>query len=187
MHPFEAALLRAFVAHGVRFVVIGGSAVHLHGYRQRPRKDLDLLIDRDEQLEQCRLAALKAVATEFGHFAFLPTMGTCSFRGVHIDLLPRMHGLYGDDPFVECAWAECEAGSVPVISLRHLLAGKRAMWRPQDAEDLRAMSDCPIEAGRCGRCGAGRLERDAWRPLSRELFERCSQPDPGLLKAGEVD
>jgi len=165
-------VLSAFVSHGVPFLVIGGTAVHLHGFRDRPRKDLDLLVNFAEAHEPKREAALATVSAQFGPWALLPlNPHDMTYRGIHIDQLSRMHGVYGLNPFDEAVWIECEAGTVPVVSLRLLLSGKRAMWRPQDAEDLRQMTDCPIEDGRCVRCGAGRYPNDAWRPLERGMFQ----------------
>jgi hypothetical protein len=54
-HPGRAELVRIFLSHEVKFIVIGGAAIQSHGGRY-DTQDIDLTPDRDET-NLVRLAA----------------------------------------------------------------------------------------------------------------------------------
>lgn len=132
-------LFAAFVAHDVRFLIVGGYAVAFHGH-PRFTKDVDVLIARDP--ENARrvyeaLADFGAPIAELGIDAFIDPESVVQI-GVppnRIDVITELSGIGFED-----AWASrvtSSYGDVPVayIGLQGLLRTKRAAGRPQDLLD----------------------------------------------------
>lgn len=121
----------------VRYVVIGGAAVVLHGY-VRPVADLDIAIDPAPDEAACTMRAL----ARSGFVPSLPLplsmlsmlrMFDPSHR--EVDVLVRYHIPFDD------LWAASERlragdGVARVTSLDHLLRAKRVTSRPSDLRDI---------------------------------------------------
>lgn len=149
-------LLRCFADTDVRYVVIGGLAVNAYGVI-RGTKDLDICPDPARaNLERLAsvlrdLQAVQIGMEDFGagEMPFDPTEVDDLVQGGNfrlrtrlgdLDVMQWISGVPG-----EVAYATLEAEAmlvalgdlrVPVCSLRHLRAMKRAAGRPQDLQDL---------------------------------------------------
>ena len=138
-------LLAAFAAHDVRYLVVGGYAVTFHT-RPRFTKDLDVWIDPTAINAQRVVAAL----TSFGAPLHAHGVSANDFQrpGVvyqigippnRIDVLTSLEAL----DFTAC-WerrVRSTYGQSPVLFLgkEDLIANKRALGRPQDLEDVKAL------------------------------------------------
>jgi len=151
------AVFRALEAAGVRYVVVGGLAVVLHGH-PRMTVDLDVVVD----LAPEPAARAMEVLSSLGLLPRLPVPSSAfadpavRSRWVRERNL-QVFSLYDPaDPFREVdvfateplPFDELFAASdvltvdstpVRVASLEHLIAMKTAVGRPQDVEDVRAL------------------------------------------------
>lgn len=149
-------LLRCFADAHVRYVVIGGLAVNAYGVI-RGTKDLDICPDPARaNLERLATVLLDLHAVQIGmedfgadEMPFDPTKVDDLVQGGNfrlrtrlgdLDVMQWLPGVPGD---VAYATLEAEAMllalgdlQVPVCSLHHLRAMKRAAGRPQDLKDL---------------------------------------------------
>lgn len=144
LHDDFKDLLRLLNKHDVKFLVVGGYAVAIHGH-PRYTGDFDIWIERSEENADKIVKALR----EFGFD--LPELKSTLF--LTQDQIVRM----GVEPmriefFVSIAgvnFADCyprrkvvEAGDlkIPFISLEDLRENKRATGRPVDLGDLDELS-----------------------------------------------
>ena len=133
-------LLKAFIDHEVRFLIVGGYALAVHGH-PRATGDLDVWIEctaanAARAYEALRVfgAPLQDLTTED-----LTTPGTVYQIGlppVRIDILTRITGVE-----FEAAWRDHRDTSiddlvVPVIGREALLTNKRALGRTRDLADV---------------------------------------------------
>ena len=136
------AVLRALTERGVRYKVVGGVALNLHGI-VRATEDLDLFVDPspdnvtklvaalrsvydDPQLEEIRATDL---AGDYPAIQYVPPEG-----GFSIDLLARLGTAFAYED-IECAPHDVEGVLVQVASPRMLYRMKRDTVRPQDHAD----------------------------------------------------
>ena len=146
-------ILAALQATGVRYVVVGGVAVNLHGY-QRFTKDLDLVI---ELIPDQALKALEALAA-IGYKPNVPVKlsdfanpaireGWIRDKGMMVFQMYSDSARMSIDIFVqypldfEALWGQSTAIDLPGASLRiasidHLIFMKRQAGRPQDLLDI---------------------------------------------------
>ena len=127
-------------AEGVRYVVVGGAAVVLHGH-ERPVKDLDIVVDPAPA--EARRA--QAVLMSLGFFPTLPlplemltVLTMIDGAGRSVDVFVRFHVPFGE------LWSASErvraGGSVVrVCSIEHLIRVKRLVTRPDDPSDIEAL------------------------------------------------
>ena len=102
-HPVFSEFLSTFVSHRVRFLVVGGHALAVHG-RPRYTDDLDVWVDPTQANAKRVVAALKALgydgdalhADEFSTLDRMTHLGTPPLR---IDIMTSVSGV----PFAE-AW-----------------------------------------------------------------------------------
>ena len=128
--------------HEVRYVVLGGIAVVLHGV-PRATMDLDLLIeatpDNATRLLQALLQAGLGTAALTTAEAVLHNEMTIFKDRVRIDVLTSTPGLA-----FEAAWRDRQTMSFRgqdfyVVSREHLIASKKAAGRSVDLEDVRLL------------------------------------------------
>ncbi len=132
--------LRLLNEQGVRYLVIGGYAVAVHGY-VRATGDLDVFVELTEENIHRLLAALK----EFGFDtmvvskAVLLTRGKIVRFGVPPLRLEIMNEISGVD-FTRCFSSRVteQVGSlaIPFIDLANLIKNKQASGRPKDLADV---------------------------------------------------
>lgn len=113
-HPIEQ-VLASLNAAGVRYLVVGGVAVVLHGHL-RTTADLDLVVALDDANAQRAVEALQALG-------FTPRAPVAASQFA--------------DAAARAGWI-AEKG-LTVVSLPDLLAMKRHAGRPQDQADVAAL------------------------------------------------
>jgi hypothetical protein len=135
-------LFRALAREGVRYKVVGGIALNLHGL-VRATEDLDIFVDPDPSNVERLKAALRFVfadpeidqisATDLGGeypaIQYLPPDGSFS-----IDILARL-GTAFDFEAIEYEETDVDGITVPVATPRMLYRMKKDTVRPQDRAD----------------------------------------------------
>lgn len=152
MNQFDS-IFAALQATGVRYVVVGGVAVNLHGY-QRFTKDLDLVIELVPDQALKALEALRAIGyrpnvpVKLADFAD-PVIreGWIRDKGMLVFQMYSDQARMSIDIFVkypvefEALWSQGTqvelSGTAPrIASIDHLIVMKRAAGRPQDLLDI---------------------------------------------------
>lgn len=136
-------LLSAFEEGAVRYLVVGGHAVGLHA-RPRTTKDLDLWLDAAAANIARAGAALVAFGAPARIVAALRSarpdeivwMGRVPAR---VDLLLSIPGVAFAPAWRRRVRIEVEGVAISVLGREDLLANKRAVGRPQDLRDARAI------------------------------------------------
>jgi len=141
--PDLVAMLSAFASFDVRYLVIGGHAVGLHA-RPRSTKDLDVWLDSARN----NIGRVCSALAEFG----VPASIIEDLRSADTDDIVWMGRAPARVDFLQTipgttfgtAWkhrVDVQVGSVQVhvIGRDDLLKNKRAVARPQDLRDVRAI------------------------------------------------
>ena len=137
-HDFLDALRR----HRVRYVLVGGYSVILHGYG-RTTGDLDIWVEKTSGNYQLLAQAFH----DFGmptfdmtaeNFLDNPLLDVFTFgrSPVAIDIITRLKGLEFSEAFEQATEVEIEGLTIRLIHYQHLLQAKRAAGRPRDQNDL---------------------------------------------------
>ncbi len=129
--------------HEVKYLVIGGFAVSIHGY-PRYTKDLDICIELSEEnaekmvavIREFGFASLKLAKEDFLRPDFITQLG---HEPVRIDILNDLNGV----PF-EIAWTNrkmimYEGVEIAFIGYNELLIVKQKAARPQDLTDINTL------------------------------------------------
>ena len=141
-NPDFQDLLQAFNDQDVRYILVGGYAVIVHGYG-RSTGDLDLWVDATPE-------NYKAIANAFRQFRmplfdmsedkFLRTQDydvfTFGVPPIAIDIITKLKGLSFPDAFANASRYEFEDLSVRVIQYGDLITAKRAAGRNRDLNDI---------------------------------------------------
>ncbi len=135
---FLAALRR----HRVRYVLVGGYSVILHGY-SRTTGDLDIWVDQTPE----NYAQLVQAFHDFGmptfdmtaaNFLHRPDFDVFTFGHppVAIDIMTQLKGLDFAEAHRQATDTEVDGLTIRLIHHQHLLQAKRAAGRPRDHNDL---------------------------------------------------
>jgi hypothetical protein len=150
-------LLTQLSAAGVRFLVVGGVAVVLHGYL-RTTADLDLVVDLEPRNLAITIAALESLGfrprppVALRDFADIEqrtrwvaeknlqvlSLWHPEMPGFELDLFVTLPFVF-DEAYARASVARLGTSDVPVASIDDLVAMKRAAGRPQDQEDIEAL------------------------------------------------
>ena len=127
-------------ANSVRYLVVGGYAVALHGY-PRYTKDLDVWIEPTAQNAQNVLNALTAVGfgsldISTGDFLEENTIIQLGYPPNRIDLMTTLSGLTFEACYPERVQVEIRGVLIDFIDLENLKTNKKETGRPQDLADL---------------------------------------------------
>ncbi|MGH7337339.1 MAG: nucleotidyl transferase AbiEii/AbiGii toxin family protein, partial [Myxococcota bacterium] len=141
----------------VRYLVVGGVAVVLHGHL-RFTADLDLALALDPANVRATIAALSALgyrprapvraedlADPDQRADWIQNKGMIVFSLTSSSHPTTEVDLFVEEPFpfesayARAAWTDLESTRVPVVSLPDLVAMKRRTGRPQDLEDVRQL------------------------------------------------
>lgn len=141
--PDLVEVLSAFAAAGVRYLVIGGHAVSLHA-RPRSTKDLDLWLAPSPGNVDRACAALLRFGVPPDLVAELRAarpdeivwLGRIPAR---VDLLQTVLGLEFESCWQRRVTAEIAGVQVHFLGREDLVVNKRAVGRPQDLRDVRAL------------------------------------------------
>jgi hypothetical protein len=133
-------LLKAFIDHDVRFLVVGGYALAVHGH-PRATGDLDVWIECNETNASRAYEALGAFGAPLRDLRVedLKTPGTVYQIGlppIRIDVLTRITGVEFEAAWGDRLDTEIDDLRVPVIGRQALLANKRALGRTRDRADV---------------------------------------------------
>jgi predicted nucleotidyltransferase len=157
MDRFEP-IFEALNATGVRYVVVGGLAVNLHGH-QRFTKDVDVVIELLPERTAQALEALRSIGYEPRLPIRLADIGNEAIReGWVRDRGMVVLQMYNDalrmtvDVFVqypmefETLWGsapevELVRTRVRIAALEHLIQMKKSVGRPQDVADVEALAE----------------------------------------------
>jgi hypothetical protein len=141
-------LLKSLNSNRVRYLLIGGYAVILHGH-PRLTNDLDVVIANDsDNIERC-LDALR----DFGFsgpdltvelFAEPKNMVRMGVEPVKIEILNFLEGVEFDAAYERREVRAAEDIQIDLISLDDLLANKRAVGRDKDLLDVKELSKINI-------------------------------------------
>lgn len=136
-------LLRSFNAHGVRYLLVGGFAVMLHGYA-RTTQDLDIWVESGPKNRQRLIDALRQVGVAGADLLRDNPLifGWTSVRfgksGFELDLgeeLKAFHALDFNACHERAVQANFDDVSFRLIHLNDLLREKRSTGRLQDLAD----------------------------------------------------
>ena len=134
--------LRALWQHEVRYILVGGYSVILHGY-SRTTGDLDVWLERSAENYQRLTQAFLAFGMptfDMSAYNFLenPAMDVFTFgrQPVAIDIITQLKGLDFAEAFAAATTVEVEGLPVRLIQYQHLLAAKKAAGRPRDRNDI---------------------------------------------------
>ncbi len=137
------SLLKSLNAHAVEYVIIGASALPVHGY-VRATEDLDIFIRPEEANARRLLDALR----QFGYdVADLTVEDLLKFKVlfrqyvVAADLHPFVEGSTFDQVWQHRVQGELGGTPVTFASLEDLIRMKEAANRPKDQEDLRVLRE----------------------------------------------
>lgn len=135
-------LLRSLNSNKVRYLLIGGYAVIVHGH-PRLTNDLDIVIARDEEnVSKC----LKALS-EFGFgsdlspalFSEPKSVVRIGVAPIKIEILNYLEGVDFDSAYGRRERRPAEDITFDVISLEDLLTNKKAVGRDQDLLDVKEL------------------------------------------------
>lgn len=126
--------------HNVKYLVIGGFAVSVHGY-PRYTKDLDICIQRTEEnaekllmvMDDFGFASLKLAKEDFLKPNLITQLGHEPLR---IDILNEIDGISFDEAWTNRKVVNYQNIEVPFIGYSDLLKVKLKAGRPQDIADV---------------------------------------------------
>jgi predicted nucleotidyltransferase len=137
-------LLRSLNSNNVRYLLIGGYAVILHGH-PRLTNDLDVVIDSDSaNIDRC-LDALR----DFGFggpdltpklFAEPKSIVRLGVEPVKVEILNYLEGVDFDTAYERREIRAAEDIQIDLISLNDLLANKKAVGRDKDILDVKELT-----------------------------------------------
>jgi hypothetical protein len=133
-------LLHAFIDHEVRFLIVGGYALAVHGH-PRATGDLDVWIECSRANADRTYEALRAFGAPLSDLTVedLTTPGTVFQVGLpplRIDVMTRVSGVDFAPAWTERRDTDIDGLRVPVIGRSALLANKRALGRTRDIADI---------------------------------------------------
>lgn len=125
--------------HGVRYMIVGGFAVAVHGF-PRYTKDLDVWVECSADNAKRLLAALD----EFGFgdlglttndFETPDLVIQLGYEPNRIDLLTGLTGVRFEEAYPKRVTGSIDGLTVPIIDRHSLATNKRAFGRPLDLAD----------------------------------------------------
>jgi len=132
-------LLALLDTHGVRYLIVGGFAVAVHGV-PRYTKDLDIWVEASSE----NADRLVRVIGDFGFeslgltakdFATPDLVIQLGYEPNRIDILTGLTGVVFADAYPNRVTGTVDGLELPIIDRASLVANKRALGRPQDLAD----------------------------------------------------
>ncbi len=136
-------MLSAFAAEGVEYLMVGAFAVAAHGM-PRATGDMDLWVRPTPDNAARVMRALRRFGAPLQGVQErdLATPGIVFQIGVaprRIDILTSLSGVTFEEAWPARVTVDVAGASVSVLGLVHLIANKRAVGRPKDRSDVRAL------------------------------------------------
>ena len=134
-----------FIAHDVRFLIIGGYALAAHGF-PRYTGDLVAWIWATEENAHRILRALEefgfgGVGVTIADFTSEDSVVQLGFPPYRIDILTKADGLDFESAWSRRVTISVNGAEVPFISREDFIANKTAVGRPQDLVDVEKLSE----------------------------------------------
>jgi len=145
LDPNFLEFIRLLNAHDVRYLVVGGYAVAVHGH-PRYTGDLDVWVWIDEGNAE----ALVAVLEEFGFgdsglsrqdFLEPDRVVQLGYPPLRIDLFTSIDGVEFEDCVARRLEVDVSGTFMPLIGFEDLIANKKASGRLQDLADVEALTE----------------------------------------------
>lgn len=138
--------IQALNNHDVQYILVGGYAVILHGYR-RVTGDMDIWVSRTKE----NYSKLKGAFDEFGLPVFDMTeqkflnageVDVFSFGRppVSIDIITKLKGVEFNEAFSQALTFNEEGLRIRFIHLNNLIEAKKAAGRHKDLDDLEKLT-----------------------------------------------
>jgi len=126
--------------HRVRYLVVGGYAVAIHGY-PRYTKNIHILIEPEEKNAERLLDALSdygfgSLGLTKDDFLEKDQIIQLGYPPARIDFLTRLEGVTFQECYEKKYIIEIDGIPVTVINPEHLKTNKKATGRPQDLADV---------------------------------------------------
>ncbi len=141
-YPDFREFLEAFNYHKVRYLLVGGYAVILHGYA-RTTGDMDIWVDRtpDNYLRITHaFQTFKMPVFDMSLNNFMASEKFEVFRfgrkPVAIDIMIQMAQFNFDQCYLRSKWFEDAGLLIPVVHLNDLIAAKKIAGRAKDLDDI---------------------------------------------------
>lgn len=133
--------------HQVKYILVGGFAVILHGY-SRTTGDMDIWVERTSE----NYVRLKAAFGEFGMPVFDMTeenyldhpvwdVFTFGVPPVAIDIMLKVKGLNFEEAYREAVVFEDDGLLIKTIHKNQLIKAKQHSNRPKDIDDIQNLTD----------------------------------------------
>jgi predicted nucleotidyltransferase len=124
----------------VKFVLVGGLAVVIHGHR-RSTKDMDIFYERSVEncsnlLNSINEFGLKYLELTIDDFMDVNGFIKLGYEPVRIDLFCELPGVKFDEVFSHSIKYEDDGVSMQVIHVNDLIKNKIAVGRLQDKDDV---------------------------------------------------
>lgn len=143
-------IFASFNRNDVRYLVIGGIAVVLHGV-PRATFDLDVLIEASHKNAESLLAALKECGFETAELTsadeLLGSEITVFDDRIRIDVQTSTPGITFEDAWTRREERTHKGKPYHLASREDIIASKRAAGRPVDLEDVRQLEHSTSDDG----------------------------------------
>lgn len=135
--------LELFDKNKVRFILIGGYAVILHGFI-RSTADMDIFVDKTEE----NYLKIKKAYDEFGAPIFSRDefledkydVWSIGREPNKIDIISKIKGLSFEESIENCEWFSFNKFKIPYIHINKLVKNKLATGRKKDLVDIEQLS-----------------------------------------------
>ena len=140
-------VLREFVAHQVKFLVVGAHALAVHGVA-RATGDLDILVQPNLGNAERVLAALASfgapiddLGISLDDFVRPDVVAQLGLPPYRIDILTSISGVGFDSAWEDRVEGTVVGVDVPVLGRASFRKNKQASGRPKDLADLQALGE----------------------------------------------
>lgn len=138
--------IQALNMHDVHYILVGGYAVILHGYR-RVTGDMDIWVERTKE----NYSKISLAFAEFGlplfdmteqKFMDADTVDVFSFgrSPISIDIITKLKGVEFDDAFAQAQVLDEEGLMIRFMHLNDLIRAKKAAGRHKDLDDIEKLT-----------------------------------------------
>ena len=132
-----------FLSHGVKFMIIGGYAVTVHG-NPRYTGDIDFFVERSQENAERIVRAIREFfgplpEVKVGNFLDDSRMSQFGVPPYRIDILTSILGVTFEDAYPRRVMHPLAGLEVPFIGLEDLKQNKRSTGRHKDLGDLDAL------------------------------------------------